>query len=181
MVEWSDEYDEGGRDIYLSGGLYFWPRGLISELRSKQPFQDIAKYDYKNYLKNDVLKEHEEIRPGDVWDAGLILGKKRVGRKGLTIVPWPGTGGDFGFAVVAAPRLEIDLDPLNIEGSFEEVSPEVWLVFSRDIESGQVGRSITEALSSKKRYLKTRSSEVYYREQAEAVSKYIKEAVLKGI
>lgn len=183
LVEWSDKYDEGGRDINLGGGLYFWPRESISELKSVQPFKDSAKYGYKNYLKDEGIKVQKEIVRGDVWDAGLILGKKRIGRKGLTIVRWPGTGGSFAFAVVSATGLEIDLDPLNIEGSFEKVSPEVWLIFSREIESGYAGRSITEAISSKKRRLETISSEVYYKERAKEVSKYkyIDEAVLKGI
>lgn len=149
LLDWvkGNEEEDEGDDISLSKSiLYIWPNGAIRELRAgRKPFDSTASFIVKEHKDESVGIERHKRGDDEVWRANFLLGYSDR-HQGIYITRWPTIGAGYGFSVGRARSLEIPVDHLNVQASLRSISPEVWIGFAGQIESGQAWRFIQESL-----------------------------------
>lgn len=177
ILDWSTAHEQ---TVSLSNTLlYYWPENALKELAES----DEEKLSYARFaLKHSTDKKIEQDFKSDfdwdqVWYAGFeLFTNKRNKNDGVKIWRQPTIGMGFGFAMMRG-RYDIFVDPNNIAASLKKISPEVWIKFGEQIESGEVWKTIKNSLKPKSTILETEDGNTFRERMRVVADKYLKERV----
>lgn len=152
--------------------LYVWPRRAINGFGE---ISGDARFIVSDCRRGDIeegIKTFER-RNDEVWSARfeICITDHIKPIDGLAISQWPHLGGGMAFAMLTSKRLRIPLEIESLEPSVNKISPEVWIGFADQIESGKVWEVIESYLKPRKRrYLEQPTEEISRAEErAEAL------------
>jgi len=151
LLKWSKSNERGIR--FSDPILYYWPRHALGEIAkgSSDRYRDKAEF-ILDYCKRQNIQQavRTYADSDEVWYAGFELKKSGWGKSDeVKIWRQPTVGNGFGFAMISS-SYQISVDPENVASVFDQISPEVWTAFGRQIESGQVWKIIEQSIKPRK-------------------------------
>jgi hypothetical protein len=167
LARWS----RSRRDVHLSDSIiHYWPKKALWEdgrVAGKKPYQFTAEF-VVEHNQQDIQRGIQLQPSGDeVWYAGFKL----AGRNSATIWREPVGGGGYGFS---HERYAIHLNAQEINSSFDDISPEVWLEFGKQIENGQALGSIERSMRPRREKEETIDGATYRESGRRIVENYLR-------
>ncbi len=176
LLRWSrfNEYN-----VYLSETiLYYWPNRALKEIASgdSKLYKDKAEFVVERYKGSDIKKGIQSHADRDnVWHAGFKMGRGRWrdNTDGLRIWRWPVVGGGFAFSQ-SAIYYEIPVNEHSVAFFLDRISPEVWVEFGKQIESGKAWDAIERSMKPKKRASAREATERDVEEEKRVAQEYLR-------
>jgi hypothetical protein len=176
LLEWCKSHNESIR--FSDTTIYYWPKRALRELEEKRtrPYLGTAQFVVERYSPREIQKGigiHSD--GGEAWYAGFDLKNSRWGDKnGVHIWRQPLVGMGFGYAMMAS-LYNVPVDVENISSARDDISPEVWINFGQQIESGKVWEAINQSMKPRRVVTATREETKRYREEdAKRAAEYLR-------
>lgn len=151
LLRWCRSHED---DIRLSDTImYYWPEDALKALAKGDDrlYTDTARFVAEHYRGQDVQRGVQVHADGDeVWYTGFDLYSHKWDKsEGVRIWRQPVVGMGFGFAMISR-SYDIPIDAQNVTASLDKISPEVWIKFGQQIESGKVWEIIDRSMKPRK-------------------------------
>lgn len=149
LMDWAKTND---RHVSLADTiLYYWPedafKGVAQSRTGSKAYQSTAQFIVEHSYRSpeEAIKLHADS--DEVWRAYFYLRNSKWDSKGNGVIldRDPTIGMGFGAAMNRQFR-RVSTDASNIAGIFNTISPEVWIGFGQQIESGRVTENIENSL-----------------------------------
>lgn len=151
LLRWCRSHED---DIRLSDtGMYYWPEDALKAVAKggNRLYADTARFVAEHYKGQDIQRGIQVHADGDeVWYTDFDLYSHRWDKsEGIRIWRQPVVGMGFGFAMIAR-SYDIPVDTQSVAASLDRISPEVWIKFGQQVESGKVWEIIDRSMKPRR-------------------------------
>lgn len=151
LLGWCRSHENG---IRLSDTtMYYWPEDALKSVAKdgNRLYSDTARFVVEQYKGQNIQRGIQVHADGDeVWYSGFELESSKWEKsEGVRIWREPMVGMGFGFAMISR-SYGIPVDAQNVVASLDRISPEVWIKFGQQVETGDIWEIISRSMKPRK-------------------------------